>query len=38
MPSFWPMIKANAPVIIGALLFVGVIHFIAFVVRRWKNV
>lgn len=37
MPDFMPMLTANAPAILGVLLFVGVIQFVAFVARRWKS-
>jgi uncharacterized membrane protein len=37
MPDFWPLIRAALPTLVGVLIFVGVIKFVAFVARRFRS-
>jgi hypothetical protein len=36
MPDFTPMILANLPYLLLALLFAGVVKLVVFINKRWK--
>lgn len=38
MPDFMPLLRGVWPVFVCLALFVAIIQFIKFVMRRWKNV
>lgn len=38
MPDFMPMLRGAFPILAGLAVFVGLVKFVQFVARRWKNV
>lgn len=37
MPNFWPLLRANLPIVMAVLVFVGAVQLVAFFMRRFRS-